>query len=297
MTTTSAKLQAALNEATFGLRELFTFVKFCESAISLSPLIVKIPQLIDHLTMQGMPKMPAALTGKIREEAKAIELGEGQDDKHAAYLHGLAIVKACTLLETAVDDVALTLLSDRDYWASLDGLGKLRANKVDLIGLLTMSHAQQTAYLLSEIRKEVGVSNQVGAGKYEAILNFVGLGGRIPDLAARALLELLETRHLLVHRRGFVDGKFVQRCPWRKAELGTALPLERIDFGVTLLSAMWYLLEMQQRASRLFTDCQFEQDETFVDGVLQDLIEASRKREELWQSPDADNPISTHQNS
>jgi hypothetical protein len=145
--TTAAKLQNALTSAEDGLTGLYTFVRFCEAAISLAPLISRIPELLENLTKQGMAPMPEEVAESVRKDAEATKLDDGQDRDYVSYLHGIAIVKACSVIETAVDDVAYTLLSDRDYWSKLESLGKLRANKVDLIGLLKMSHAQQTAYL------------------------------------------------------------------------------------------------------------------------------------------------------
>jgi hypothetical protein len=288
MSSTEAKVESALKTAEWGLRELATFTRFCEASLSLAPLIVHIPKLIDYLTKDGAPPLSEAAKQVIEYDVESIKWGTGQEADYLPYLHGIAIVKTCSVLETAVDDVALALLSDRNYWPKLEGLAKLRANKVELLTLLQMSHTQQTTYLLAEIKKEVASSYQVGAGRYEAILNFVGLGGPIPEIVSRSLLELLETRHLLVHRRGVVDGKFVGRCPWRGVEVDQELKLSRLDFYVLFLSATWYLLEMQQRAANIHPGCKFDNSAEFKDNIVGDVAEFDRQRKETPPSADAD---------
>jgi hypothetical protein len=129
-------------------------------------------------------------------------------------------------------------------------------------------------------------------GKYEAILNFVGLGGKVPNIAARSLLELLETRHLLVHRSGIVDSKFSHRCPWRNAIVDSKLPLDRADFGVAIMAAMWYLTDMQCRANRLFPECQFNRDSSFTDQVLDDLKKFNERRD-ARRSPETTAGVAT----
>ena len=280
MSNTIAKLQSALVAAESSIRDLFTFVRFCEATITLSPIIAKIPQLLDFAFKRGLPGMDAKVRKLLEEDVDTIKNASDERGEYQSYLHGVAVVKACSVLETSVDDVALALLSDRDYWSRLDDLGKLRANKVDLINLLRMNHSQQTAFLLQEIKKEVAAGLKVGAGRYEAILNFVGLGGPVPETASRAMVELLETRHLLVHRNGIVDSKFVNRCPWRRASIDSKLDLGRLDFSMLSCAATWYLLEMQRRASTLFPECTFEHDSSLLNDFLGDISEFDTLRNE-----------------
>jgi len=279
MTTTSNKLQSALTSAESGIRELFTFVRFCEASLRLAPLITRMPSMIDFLFRGGVPPAAAHMRESLEDEIKVIQIGVEGRESYESYLHGVAMIKACSVLESAVDDVAVALLSDREYWPKLDGLAKLRANKVDLVGLLQMTHTQQTNYLLSEIKKETAASYQTGAGRYESILNFVGMGGNVPEIASRSLLELLETRHLLVHRNGVADSKFVNKCPWKAAEIGTKIEIKRLDFSITSMAATWYLLEMQLRASKIFPDCKFEHDDGFADKILGDISEYHQLRD------------------
>ena len=41
-----------------------------------------------------------------------------------------------------------------------------------------------------------------------------GVGGEIPPELNRNLLELNNTRNLIVHHRSKVDQKFLKNCPW-----------------------------------------------------------------------------------
>jgi hypothetical protein len=59
-----------------------------------------------------------------------------------------------------------------------------------------------------------------GCGRFEIILEAMGISGSIESELRRDLLELSQIRNVLVHRAGIVDKRFIEICPWLKMCIG-----------------------------------------------------------------------------
>lgn len=61
-------------------------------------------------------------------------------------------------------------------------------------------------------------------------MSVFGLSGQVEASVKRNLFELESARNVLLHRRGIIDHRFVQACPWVKAESGAKLVIGREQF-------------------------------------------------------------------
>jgi hypothetical protein len=93
-----------------------------------------------------------------------------------------------------------------------------------------------------------------GVGRIEPLLDAVSLGGAVPDSVRRVVLELSQVRNLVVHKNGVVDRRFVDQCPWVRADVGGLLVIHADDLHRYGLAVDWYNLEMGNRARRLLSE-------------------------------------------
>jgi hypothetical protein len=87
---------------------------------------------------------------------------------------------------------------------------------------------------VSEVVQEVMQATQSalkpGIGRFEVLLEKVGLGGAVPEIMRRDLFELSQVRNLIVHQFAHVDARFAAACPWMQGTQGTRLRLTNEDF-------------------------------------------------------------------
>jgi len=93
-------------------------------------------------------------------------------------------------------------------------------------------------------------SLKLGVGRFETIVESVGLYGKIDRIVRKVFLELSQVRNLVVHKSSVVDKKFLDICPWFKSKTGQPLILTAYDFGLYTSVAEWYLLELLVRTKR-----------------------------------------------
>jgi hypothetical protein len=173
-----------------------------------------------------------------------------QSDSGFSYIYELGVVKLWSVLENAIDQLALERLADpavreREPITTLEG---------PLLQFAGATADEQAEFLLSKLKILVKASLQRGAGRFEALLNAVGLGGPVDDAVARALVDLSESRHVIVHRGGIADKQFVSRCPWNPVAVGQKLRITQREFNWHHFAAEWYALEVDARFKTIRTE-------------------------------------------
>jgi hypothetical protein len=86
-----------------------------------------------------------------------------------------------------------------------------------------MNESERNYHLISELRRELKPGHRSSIEVFESVLHLFGLKGAMdPDLK-RNLIELEHVRNLLLHRRGIVDSRFLDSCPWTTFRMGTVI--------------------------------------------------------------------------
>lgn len=166
------------------------------------------------------------------------------------YLYGLAAIRLWAIVESAVDDLVVDLLLKRPETRQAPGLQKLKG---PLVPFLASSPQEQAEYLAELLKQEVRASLHSGAGRFEAVLGMIELGGAVSSEVRRLLLELSEIRHVLVHRRGVADAKLVKdRCPWLRFKIGEVVTVGASDFRSYCMACDWYILELDRRLCAMY---------------------------------------------
>jgi hypothetical protein len=160
------------------------------------------------------------------------------------FLFGLGVIKLWSLAETTVDSIVASRLVDPCCWGDHDQLKILEGPLVDFARL---SPSEQASFLAHSLREAVKAKFQKGVGRFEAVLNPVGLGGSIDKDVKRLILELQQVRHICVHNAGCADGQFLKECPWIDLQPGNKVLLTEDRFYSYALALKWYLVEIAQR--------------------------------------------------
>ena len=126
-------------------------------------------------------------------------------------------------------------------------LPAVQSLKIGLAEYESLSLDDRAAYLLERLEEKLGSRRAGGVERFEALFRTFGMASPIDAEIARNLLELSAVRNLLVHRRGVVDARFRQQCPWVTRELGSQLLLTHEDYHRYFDAVDLYVFEVTQR--------------------------------------------------
>ena len=222
------------------LYDLTGFVDVCMAGINFAkirPDLEKIVSTTEHKLQEDSSRF-SSITQSNQEFAQR------QFEQGFPYLFGFAAIRFCSILEIFVEDVVLRLIENNQ---SVGGLPIIRKLRGPLVEFLQSSSAKRAELLFNILVNDLNVPLQVGIGRYEAVLNAIGLGGSVDESVKKVLLELMEVRNVVAHRNGIIDTKFLRNCPWFGAKLGDPIRLAYPKFISYLNAIIWYCLEICRR--------------------------------------------------
>lgn len=180
-----------------------------------------------------------------KSRGKTLEqFAKAEAERGFPYLLGLACVRLVTILETAIETILLQCIIKLPLPKDRNPLTRLQGPLLPFMG---MSEDERAAFLLDLLTRETRAQFQPGVGRFETLLQAVGLDGEVNQLVGRLLLELIETRNVVVHEGGVADPRFISRCPWVGAAQDEELRIQHLKFDLFSRAAMWYLIELHRR--------------------------------------------------
>jgi hypothetical protein len=245
-------VHAAIRRATDEFAQLELFVEICYRALEESTQAVRKVELLEK--SQELIKRAEKLLGekignstfinnkalnKVREKAAKVEaFSQKQKCDGFTYLFSLAIVRLWGILEATIDDLAIDFLSKPDVCKEKNLIYNLKG---PLLEFARASAEQQADYLCEKLKESVNARLKQGIGRFEAILEPIGLGGNIDDVARRILFELGQVRNIIIHKAALADRRFVESCPWLNIKAGMLLKINLHDFILYKVAAYYYL--------------------------------------------------------
>lgn len=196
------------------------------------------------------------------------ELPPPNRDAADAYIFGLAVVKLASIMETAIDDLIVNLLCVSPDCRRKDAVAKLKG---PLIAFVELDFEEQAKYLLEILALELKSSLMKGAGKFEVLLNAIGFGGPVDDDVRRELMNLIETRNVIIHRAGKADKKFVQNCPSLSYQAGDEVVVICERFSKYRMACSWYILEVDRRLASVPGYSRMSNSDHLMNQILQNL--------------------------
>jgi hypothetical protein len=131
-------------------------------------------------------------------------------------------------------------------------MGQVGRLRVRLCDYESLAAEERAAFVVGLLEQDIGAELKKGVGRFESVLEAIGLAGGATDAVRRGVLELSETRNLLVHRMGVADRRLVANCPWLDAKLGQPIQVGRPQFDRLSDAALSYVMELIQRLSVIF---------------------------------------------
>jgi hypothetical protein len=158
------------------------------------------------------------------------------------YLYCLVSLRLWSILETLAKDLVFEMLIA--FPKFLQTNKTLKDLEGPLLPFLMKSPPEQAAEILKLLEEELGGS---GVGRFESLLDQVGLGGKVDSLVKRSLIELQAVRNVVAHKNGVADSKFKESCPWFDVSPGTQLPISAKHYGSYNVASLWYIFEVHKR--------------------------------------------------
>ena len=227
-----------LSSAVDAVNDLQFFVENCRRGMTAGETAVEYIELVREAkrVLHQLDPFPST---EIYERAKADALkiqnfAAAEVSSGFSYLHGLAAIRGGSILEVAVDDLAVLVLRDRESWAKSQIIGKLKG---PLVEFAAASVEAQAEFLAEELKSNTQAALKPGVGRFETLLNPIGLGGPVHDEVRKVLLELAEVRNLVAHRGGMIDRYFAEHCPWFGQTVGERLLISARQLGIYMQAA------------------------------------------------------------
>ncbi|QOY62721.1 hypothetical protein INQ40_12775 [Lysobacter sp. H21R4] len=214
---------------------------------------VELFKLLD-LLCYGLTELTALpeLTTALRKPSEAIEqakqhaeLAQREIDRGFSSLVGQSIIVLWGALEALIKDFLVRWLELFPNLWERPGIASLKIRIGDYEALRPEDRRR---YVIGEIERNVAAKLKVGAGRFEAVLSELELGGGIDDSIRRDLLELSAVRNVLVHNAGHVDERFMAMCPWVECEPGQLLRPTRKDYRRFSAAVLQYAALIVERA-------------------------------------------------
>lgn len=154
------------------------------------------------------------------------------------------LVKFWSILEAGIEEIAIECLKRPDECKDTNLLRSLRGPLLEFASAPTDQRAE---FLYSELKVATKSALKIGVGVFESVLEPLGMAGSVDEITRRLLLELQQKRHILVHRRGIADKRFVEACPFVDCTIGQPIAVDRISVRRLGIAVGLYDCELQKR--------------------------------------------------
>lgn len=178
---------------------------------------------------------------RAREEA---ELAQREMDTGFPLLHGHALLGLWGAFEAMVEDFIVAWLCNVPESLQREEVSNI---KIDLALFEAMTLEERMRTVARHVQR-----GEVGVGRFETGLASIGLGGSVRETTRRALVEAEAIRNVWAHRAGIADERFLRRCPWYAATVGSRIDVSHEQFGRLSNECVEYVLTILKRCAQSF---------------------------------------------
>ena len=154
------------------------------------------------------------------------------------------LVRLHGLLDAFVADAVLFMIEHQTQRIEGTRAGRLTG---PIVAFVVLDPAERADRLYEMLLNDLGGADTAGVGRYESVLEAVGLKGPVAPAVRKLLYTTSKLRNCIVHRNGVVDRRLANDIPDLQASLGMRLALEASLARACLFATMWYFLEVQRR--------------------------------------------------
>ena len=135
-------------------------------------------------------------------------------DRQYTPLNEQAVVVLWGLLETAMEDSIVAMLTNDPSTLAIDGVAGM---KVPIGVVLGRDGQDRARYVFEQAELQIAGKHRSPVGRFEALLDLFGLTSPLSDDLRRDVQAFGLLRNLLIHRDGYADQRFLDG--WPEADL------------------------------------------------------------------------------
>lgn len=256
-----APFHKAIKRAWDELGHLDIFIKICSRALHLSSKATKMIDLLQEgaelLNLEGMTEEEALAAKKEAIQIESFALKQAENG--FPYLFNLGVVRLWSIIEAVVDEIVIDFMLRPNECKDKDLIYRLKG---PLLEFSNGSMEQKAVFLAETLKDTVKARLKLGIGRFEPILEPIGLGGPVDPNLKEILFELSQIRNAIVHKSGIADKRIVEGCPWLNLKPGMMIKIKGQNFYSYLMAAYCYVGELRLR---LHHHSGYEKPETLED--------------------------------
>jgi hypothetical protein len=181
---------------------------------------------------------------KLEQAQKDADLAQLEIEQDFPVLNGLVAIGIWSWLEDFVKGLLENWFLHR---RSSMGVPAVHRLKVRLGDYLQLTKTEQARLLVELLEQDLAGPLKQGLGRFNCLLEVVGLNVSLNEQEAKALFEFQRVRNNLAHRNGRVDARLKAECPWLKQKVGSELRIsQRMLFSYSNASAAFLLRLLYQ---------------------------------------------------
>ena len=239
------RMVQALDDIETDVKDLIYFIDIYKAGVEAPRIDVELSRVLMRILVTDRQGEDASRHRL--DEARARQGGGSEEVRLRGPSTGIAVVRLWTAIEAAMNDVCRARLELDGYWRKANSLEGVMA---DLGKFLAKSDRDQVSFVLEELAKKSGARGQPGVGRFQKMLKELDLGGGIARPIRKRILWLAEARHVLVHRQGQVDKKFLDAYPGTGKQPGDKLVVREHEFARSVAAVHAYVDNVGMRLER-----------------------------------------------
>lgn len=205
--------------------------------------VMDMPQLFEILH-EGKPDHDGMRAESRKHAAEIAELAGLEQRRGFALLYAHATVSLWGSLEVLVGDVVGAWLLEH---AALFEKPPISDVKLQVGTYRSLSDPELVAHIITELQRGLKSDLKQGSGQFESILDAVGLGGGMDATVREGVFYLQQFRHLIVHRGGVADRRFVTNCSALGFNVGERVTVTEDLYWQFWMAASLYALTIRNR--------------------------------------------------
>lgn len=203
-----------------------------------------VPDLVRLLNEQRPDRDPDRAAADIAHAEHTAKLVSSARATDFALLHAHTIMGVWGALEAGIEDLVVAWLADKP---DLLAVGPLANQKLVASLFESLPREERMRQLVTDWRRG---KRFIGVTAFESVLELIRLDGGVSELVRSNLRLMQQYRHLVAHRGGVADQRFVDICPDLGYITGDVVRINRDQMGAMLLACTVYAAEVDDRVLR-----------------------------------------------
>lgn len=190
--------------------------------------------------------------------------------QHDPVLHGLIIIGAWSALEAYVGDFCKAAMQEQPQILDTDAIKGIKVPISDLLA----NDSDKPARVLRAIESRFARGR--GVGRFEDVLNHLGLGESVPEEIKRQVLVAQKIRNVWSHSAGKADDSFLEGGLFPQFQLGDKVAIDSDNANLNIAALMMYGIIVTNRwRLKLGLDPALAPDETPFKDVYDRIYSSS----------------------